>query len=215
LRRLLYSIFVIWGAVTIIFFIIRVIPGNPALVMLGSSATQAEIDALTQALGLNEPLIQQYITYLLDVVKLDFGDSFRLGGPAIDHVLYRLPFTITLATTSIIIAILISFPLGILAARRANKFTDWIISTGSLVGQSLPTFWVGIILILIFARWLNILPSAGSGSVGHLILPAFTLCLPFIGMIVRLIRNGILDELSQGYVQTAKSKGLKENIIFY
>jgi len=212
---MLYSVFVVWGAVTVIFFVIRVVPGDPAAVMLGTSATKEQVNALREALGLNESLIIQYGNYLLDVVQLDFGESFKLGGSALNHVLYRLPFTITLAVSAIIIALLISFPLGILAARKANKFTDWLISTGSLIGQSLPTFWVGIMLILIFARFLNILPSAGSGSFAHLILPAFTLCLPFIGMIVRLIRNGILDELSHGYVQTARSKGLKENVVFY
>lgn len=215
IRRILYSLFVIWGAITIIFFLIRVIPGDPAAVMLGSSATEAQLLALRESLGLNSSLFTQYGNYLLDVIKLDFGESFKLGGPALDHVLYRLPFTVTLAISAIVLSILISFPLGILAARKANKFSDWLISTLSLTGQSLPTFWVGIMLILIFSRFLGILPSAGSGSVAHLILPAFTLCLPFIGMIVRLVRNGILDELSQGYVQTARSKGLKENTVFY
>lgn len=215
IRRFLYSLFVIWGAVTVIFFVIRIVPGDPAAVMLGTSATPEQINELRESLGLNESLIRQYIDYLINVIQLDFGESFKLGGSALDHVLYRLPFTITLAVSAILIALFISFPLGILAARKSNKFTDWLISSGSLVGQSLPTFWVGIMLILIFARFLNILPSAGSGSFAHLILPAFTLCLPFIGMIVRLVRNGILDELGQGYVQTARSKGLKENIIFY
>src|SRR5699024_3353381 len=215
IRRILYSMFVVWGAVTVIFFIIRIVPGDPAAVMLGTSATPEQVNELREALGLNESLLIQYGNYLLDVVQLDFGESFKLGGEALNHVLYRLPFTITLAVSAILIALLISFPLGILAARKANKFTDWLISTVSLVVQSLPTFWVGIMLILIFARFLNILPSAGSGSYAHLILPAFTLCLPIIGMIVRLIQNGILDELSQGYVQTARSKGLKENIVFY
>lgn len=214
-RRLLYSLFVIWGAVTIIFFVIRVVPGDPAAVMLGTSATEEQVVELRESLGLSDPLIIQYGNYLLDVSQLNFGDSFKLGGPALDHVLYRLPFTITLAVSAIIVAIIISFPLGIWAARKANGVIDWLISSTSLLGQSLPTFWVGIMLILIFARYLGILPSAGSGSIAHLILPAFTLCLPFIGMIVRLVRNGILDELSKGYVQTARSKGLKESLVFY
>lgn len=215
IRRFFYSLFVIWGAVTIIFFVIRVVPGDPAAVMLGTSATEEQVIELRQTLGLNDPIFIQYVNYLLDVVKLDFGESFKLGGSALDHVLYRLPFTVTLAVSAIIIAIVISFPLGIWAARKSNSFIDWLISTGSLLGQSLPTFWVGVMLILIFARFLGILPSSGSGSIAHLILPAFTLCLPFIGMIVRLVRNGILDELSRGYVQTARSKGLKENLVFY
>lgn len=215
IRRLLYSLFVIWGAVTIIFFVIRVVPGDPAAVMLGTSATEEQVIVLRESLGLNDPLLIQYGNYLLDVSQLNFGNSFKLGGPALDHVLYRLPFTITLAVSAIIVAIIISFPLGIWAARKANGIIDWLISSVSLLGQSLPTFWVGIMLILIFARYLGVLPSAGSGSIAHLILPAFTLCLPFIGMIVRLVRNGILDELSKGYVQTARSKGLKESLVFY
>src|SRR5690625_2656717 len=215
IRRLLYSLFVIWGAVTIIFFVIRVVPGDPAAVMLGTSATEEQVIELRESLGLNDPLLIQYGDYLLDVSQLNFGNSFKLGGPALDHVLYRLPFTITLAVSAIIVAIIISFPLGIWAARKANGIIDWLISSVSLLGQSLPTFWVGIMLILIFARYLGVLPSAGSGSIAHLILPAFTLCLPFIGMIVRLVRNGILDELGKGYVQTSRSKGLKESLVFY
>lgn len=215
IRRFFYSLFVIWGAITIIFAVLRIIPGDPAAVMLGSNATPDQIHALNESLGLNKPLLVQYGQFIVDVLRLDFGDSFRLGGPALQHVLERLPFTITLAFTAILFAIIISFPLGIHAARKPNGVADRIISFVSLFGQSLPTFWVGIVLILIFSRVLDILPSAGAGSIAHLIMPAFTLCLPFIGMIVRLVRSGILEELRQGYVQTARSKGLRQNFILY
>ncbi|MCM3571151.1 ABC transporter permease [Neobacillus mesonae] len=215
IRRFFYSLFVIWGAITIIFAVLRIIPGDPAAVMLGSNATPEQIHSLNESLGLNKPLFVQYGQFIVDVLRLDFGESFRLGGPALTHVLERLPFTITLAFTAILFAIIISFPLGIQAARKPNGAADRIISFVSLFGQSLPTFWVGIVLILIFSRVLGILPSAGAGSVAHLIMPAFTLCLPFIGMIVRLVRSGILEELRQGYVQTARSKGLKQNFILY
>lgn len=215
LQRLIYSIFVVWGAVTIIFLVVRVIPGDPAAVMLGANASKEQIDALNASLGLTDPLLVQYGHYIWDVLHLNFGESFRLGGSAIEHVLGRLPFTITLAVTAIIFAIVISFPLGIQAARKPNGIADRIISFVSLLGQSLPTFWVGIMLILVFARLLGWLPSSGTGSPLHLIMPAFTLCLPFIGMIVRLVRTGILEELRQGYIQTARSKGLKQNFILY
>lgn len=215
IRRCIYSLFVIWGAITIIFIVVRVIPGDPAAVMLGTNATKEQIQSLNESLGLSKPLLIQYWEFLLNVLKFDFGDSFRLGGSAMGHVLERLPFTITLAFTAILFAVTISIPLGIQAARKPNGVADKIISFISLLGQSLPTFWVGIILILIFSRILGILPSAGAGSIWHLIMPAFTLCLPFIGMIVRLVRSGILEELRQGYVQTARSKGLKQNFILY
>jgi peptide/nickel transport system permease protein len=215
IRRCIYSLFVIWGAITIIFVVVRIIPGDPAAVMLGSNATQEQIQSLNESLGLNNSLAVQYWEFILNALRFDFGESFRLGGSAISHVLERLPFTITLAVTAILFAIVISFPLGIQAARKPNGIVDKIISFFSLLGQSLPTFWVGIILILIFSRFLGILPSAGAGSIWNLIMPSFTLCLPFIGMIVRLVRTGILEELRQGYVQTARSKGLKQNFILY
>ncbi|WP_130858925.1 ABC transporter permease [Gracilibacillus phocaeensis] len=215
IRRLIYSLFVVWGALTIIFLVVRVVPGDPASVMLGSSATQEQIDNLNVQLGLNEPIMIQYSRYLLEAFQFDFGDSFRLGGPALNYVLERLPFTMTLAFSSIILALLISFPLGILATKKPRGMADKIISFFSLLGQSLPTFWVGIVLILIFSRLFGLLPSGGTGSLAHLILPAFTLCLPFIGMFVRLIRSGILEQLGQGYVQTARSKGLTESFVFY
>lgn len=214
-RRTIQSLFAIFGAITIIFLIVRVIPGDPAAVMLGSNATREQIQNLNEALGLNEPLIVQYGNYFMDVIHFNFGDSFRLSGSALGNVLQRLPYTITLGFSAIIFALIISFPLGIMAARKSNGFIDKVISTFSLIGQSLPEFWVGLILILIFARFLGILPSAGSGSFAHLILPSITLCLPFIGMLIRLIRNGILEEMRQGYVQTARSKGLREEIVFY
>ncbi|MBH0173650.1 ABC transporter permease [Fictibacillus sp. 23RED33] len=215
IRRFIYSLFVIWGAITIIFAVVRIIPGDPAAVMLGSNATPEQIQSLKESLGLSKPLIVQYGEFILNAVRFDFGESFRLGGSAISHVMERLPFTVTLAFTAILFAILISFPLGIQAARKPNGIADKMISFISLFGQSLPTFWVGIVLILIFSRILGVLPSAGAGSIWHLIMPAFTLCLPFIGMIVRLVRSGILEELRQGYVQTARSKGLKQNFILY
>ncbi|MEN1967880.1 ABC transporter permease [Lentibacillus sp. N15] len=214
-RRTIQSLFAIFGAITIIFLIVRVIPGDPAAVMLGSNATREQIQNLNETLGLNEPLMVQYGNYLMDVIHFNFGESFRLGGSALENVLQRLPYTITLAFSAIIFALIISFPLGIMAARKSNGIIDKVISTFSLGGQSLPEFWVGLILILIFARFLGILPSAGSGSIAHLILPSITLCLPFIGMLIRLIRNGILEEMRQGYVQTARSKGLREGIVFY
>jgi peptide/nickel transport system permease protein len=192
-----------------------VVPGDPATLMLGTTATEEQIRALREELGLNEPLVVQYGRYLADVVRLDFGESFMLGGSALGHVLDRLPATLLLAAAALVVALAISFPLGIAAAKNPQGFIDKLISASSLTGQALPEFWVGIMLILLFARYLEILPSAGSGSWQHLILPAFALALPFIGWLTRLVRGGLLEELREDYVQTARAKGLSERVIFY
>lgn len=214
-RRLVQSLFVIWGAITIIFVIVRIVPGDPAALMLGATVSQEQINALREDLGLNDSIIVQYGQYLADAIRLDFGESIRLGGEAMGYVVTRLPATLLLAVAGMAMTLAISLPLGIVAARRPQGFYDKLISASSLGGQALPQFWVGIMLILVFARYLQILPSAGAGSWRHIILPAFALSLPFIGWVTRLVRGGVLEELRGDYVQTARAKGLSERRVFY
>ena len=185
-RRLFFSLFVLWGAVTIIFVVLRLVPGDPAYIMLGPDADQAQVDALRAQLGLDHSLIQQYATYLANVVHLDFGQSFRLNADSMSLVLQRVPATIQLASTALLLSLLIGLPLGVIAALRANSWVDRSISVFSLMGQSTPSFWLGIVLILVFARGLQVLPSAGSGTWSHLVLPTITLALPFLAILVRL-----------------------------
>ena len=212
-RRLVFSLFVLWGAVTIIFVVLRLVPGDPAYLILGPDATQAQVDAMHQQLGLDQPMIQQYATYLVNVVHLDFGQSFRLNADSMSLVLQRLPATIQLATTALLLSLLIGLPLGVIAALRAHSWVDRTISVFSLMGQSTPSFWLGIVLILVFARGLKVLPSAGSGTWSHLVLPTITLALPFLAILVRLTRSGLLEVVHEGYVQTARAKGLGEGIV--
>lgn len=212
-RRLFFAVFVLWGAVTVIFLVIRLIPGDPVTVMLGPTATVEQVAAAKQRYGLDEPFLTQYIVYLQNVARLDFGVSLRLGRTASGLVASRLPATARLAATSMAIALVVSFPLGIAAALRPRSIWDRIVSTASLVGQSAPTFWVGIMLILLFARRLQLLPSAGDDTWRHLIMPSVTLALPFISLLVRLIRSGLLEVLHEGYVQTARAKGLRESTV--
>lgn len=214
-RRLAFSVFVLWGAVTIVFAVLRIVPGNPALVILGPDANQAEIDALRESLGLNDPLIIQYFNYLWDVLHLDFGPSLRMGGDAMQHVVDRMPMTALLATVAVIIAVVVGVGLGILAALNANSFLDRTITVLSLAGQSIPNFWIGLVFILIFARALNWLPSAGAGSVSSVILPAVTLGLSFTALVTRLTRSGLLEVMNEGYIQTARAKGLKERLVVF
>jgi peptide/nickel transport system permease protein len=214
-RRLAQTLFVIWGAVTITFLIVRLVPGDPAALLVGPSATKAQLQAVRAQLGLDDPLFVQYVRYLADVVRLDFGESYRLGGDAMGHVVDRLPATVILAVAAMMITLVVSFPLGITAARRPQGLIDRLISTASLVGQSLPPFWVGIMLILIFAGFLQVLPASGAGSLQSLLLPAVALSLPFVGWLARLIRSGLLEELGGEYVRTARAKGLSERVVFY
>jgi peptide/nickel transport system permease protein len=213
LRRLGATLIVVWGAVTFIFLLIRLAPGDPALVILGPTATAEQLDALRERLGLGGGLGQQYLIFLGDLGRLDFGDSVRLGKPAIEEVLTRLPATLELTFIAAVAAVAIGIPLGILAGRRPGGWVDRLISTLALVGKSIPGFWLGVILILVFARTLQILPSFGSGTPAHVVLPAITLTLPFLAIVIRLMRSSVVDTLGEPFVQTAYAKGLTERTV--
>jgi peptide/nickel transport system permease protein len=208
MRRLGLSILVLWGAVTVVFVAIRLAPGDPAQMMLGPSATAQEVAALRTRLGLDEPPPVQYARYLLQVARLDLGESLRLNQPALAAILERVPQTARLSALAMLAAIVLSFPMGIASAIRPGTVIDRLISILSLLGQSVPNFWLGIMLILVFARGLQLLPSGGADTWQHLVLPAVTLALPLVGILTRLIRSGLLDVLADDYIRTARAKGL-------
>lgn len=215
LRRSFFALFVMFGAVTIIFVVMRLVPGDPVSVLLGPTATTEQIAAAQERLGLDLPLFQQYGIFLENVVRLDFGDSLRLGGSAMDIVAERLPATIRLAVAAMAVTLLLSFPLGVAAALRPRSLLDRIISTLSLAGQSIPNFWIGIMFILILSRTLQILPSGGDATWQHYLMPAVTLALPFLSVLVRLIRSGLLEVMHEGYIQTARAKGFVERVVVF
>jgi peptide/nickel transport system permease protein len=208
LARLGYSAFVLWGALTIIFIAIRIVPGDPASMMLGAGATEDDVAALRARLGLDASMPVQYARFLGDVARLDFGESLWLNRPVGQEVVSRVAATGRLALAALTIALLISFPLGILAALKRKTPVDGLISVASLIGQSVPSFWLGIMLILVFARQLQVLPSAGSGSAKHVVLPAITLSMPLVGVLTRLVRSGLMDVLHEDYIRTARAKGV-------
>ncbi len=207
-RRLAYSVFVIWGAVTIVFVVVRLIPGDPAQLMVGAEGTKADVEALRHRFGLDQPLAVQYVRYLGQAAHLDFGDSLRLEVPAAQAVSQRVPVTALLAATAMGLGIAVSMPLGIFAALHKQSVLDRAVSVISLLGQSVPNFWLGIMFILVFARELRWFPSAGTGGVDHLVLPAATLALLLVGVLTRLVRSGLLDVLDEEYVRSAYAKGL-------
>jgi len=210
LGRLGSALLVVLGAATIVFLAMRAIPGDPAVVMLGVSATPEQVAALRAEWGLDAPLPVQYFNFLARMLVLDFGQSIRLGMPAIEAVSQTLPFTVYLALVAFALALLVGFPLGIYSALQRGRAADRIVSLFSLAGQSLPSFWVGIVLVLLLSRTLNLLPSGGAGSPEAVLLPAVTLALPLLSVIVRLVRSGLLESMGEPYIQTARAKGLGE-----
>lgn len=208
LRRLAYAAFVLWGAMTIVFVTVRIVPGDPASLMLGAGATEEDLAALRNRLGLEESLPAQYGRFMVDVARFDFGDSLWLNRPVLTSIGERMTTTGRLALSAMAIALLVSFPLGIIAALKQRRAVDGMISVVSLLGQSVPSFWLGIMLILVFSRNLRMLPSSGSNSVRHLVLPAITLALPLVGILTRLVRSGLLEVMQEDYIRTARAKGL-------
>lgn len=208
LGRLAYSIFVLWGAVTIVFVTVRVVPGDPAQLMVGAQGTRQDVETLRHRFGLDQPLPVQYGRYLGQAARLNFGDSLRLEEPAVGAVIQRLPATALLAGSAMLLAVAVSLPLGIFAAVYRRSPVDRLVSVVSLLGQSVPNFWLGIMFILIFARELRWLPSAGIGGLEHLVLPAVTLALLLIGVLTRLVRSGLLEVVNEDYIRSAYAKGL-------
>jgi ABC-type dipeptide/oligopeptide/nickel transport system permease component len=211
--RIALSLFVLWGALTIVFLAVRIVPGDPAAMMIGPGGTDEDIDALRERLGLDESIPVQYGRYLSDVARMDFGDSLWLNRPVASEVASRVAATARLAGAATLIGLLVSFPLGIAAALKRGSPLDGVISIVSLLGQSVPSFWLGIMLILVFARQLQVLPSSGSSGWSHLVLPAVTLAMPLIGVLTRLIRSGLLDVMYEDYVRTARAKGLSPRVV--
>jgi peptide/nickel transport system permease protein len=214
-KRLLIGVLVMWGAASLIFLIVRVAPGDPATLLLGPDATHDQVADLNAKLGLNRPLGLQYLSYLGDVVRLHFGDSYRFDRPAMSEVLARVPATAELMLVAMLIAVVFGLALGLLAGGRPGKLVDRVVSAGTIALQSFPTFWVGIMLILVFALLLRMLPSAGSGTPEHIILPAVTLSLPLTAIVARLTRTSVAETMREQYIQTARSKGLSERQVLF
>lgn len=209
LKRLIYAVFVIFCVVTIVFFLTR-LSGDPARLMAAPDASDEEILELREALGLNKPLIVQYGEYLVRAVQGDFGMSYRHGEPAMQLALDRLPMTMRLSGMALLIALLVALPLGLIAAVYRDSVLDQAAMTLSLFGQSFPTFWMGIMLILIFSETLRWLPTSGTGGIEYMILPAVTLSFQTTANVTMLLRSSMLEVLGTDYIRTARAKGVQE-----
>lgn len=212
-RRLGLMIFTVWGAVSLTFVVLRLAPGDQATVQLGPEATAAEVAALREELGLNEPVFLQYLDYLRGALTGDFGESYRFRESAMVIILERFPATVVLALTAAALAIVFGLLLGTVAGRAPGQLADRVVSAVTLVMQAIPPFWSGIMLILLLSLTLRLLPSAGSGDVAHLILPAVTLAVPFTALIARITRSSVAEVIAEPYIVTARSKGLNERTV--
>lgn len=213
LGKLAEAAIAIWGVVTIVFFVSRVL-GDPAVLLLPIGASDAELQALRSSLGLDQPILLQYFTSLGAMLRGDFGMSFQHMRPALDVVLERMPATASLSASALVLGVLIGAIAGAIAALNRGKLAELIVMTAALLGQATPVFWLGLMMILFFSVQLGWLPSSGSGTLLHLVLPAVTLAVFVSASIARLLRSSLLDILGEDYVRTARAKGLLPQTIF-
>jgi len=208
-RRLGYSLLSLFLLSLTIFLLVR-LTGDPASLLVEPGASQADLEAIRQRFGLDRPIWVQYATFVFSIVQGDLGQSFYYRTPVLELYLSRLPNSLLLAAAAMIFSLLIGIPSGILAAVRVDRFWDRAGKVFSLLGLSLPSFWVGLVLILFFSVYLGWLPSSGSGTALHLIMPAFALGWYFAAAHMRLTRSAMLEVLGSEYVKLARIKGLSE-----
>ncbi len=215
-RRLLTLIPVIFGVVTAVFFIIHLIPGDPVAQMLGENARPEDIVSLRRQLGLDRPLLVQYYHFWLNLLQGNLGESIYHRQSVINLIFERLPNTALLAVAALIVSMIIAFPLGIFSALNQRKWIDYFSLGFSILGISMPVFWLGPLLIILFAVRLHWLPVAGMGSWKHIILPSFTLGFGLAAITTRMIRSSMIEVMNQDYIRTAFAKGLnKARIIWF
>jgi len=212
-RRLLLLVPTVLGVLTLVFFLVHLIPGDPVEVMLGETASRADLSQLRADLGLDRPLAEQYARFLGGLARGDLGRSFFYRKPVLAVIGAALPATALLAAAALAVALLIALPVGILAAVRRNRLTDRLALVGSLVGVSMPNFWLGPMLIILFSFRLGWLPVSGREGAASLVLPALTLGMALAAILVRMTRASMLDVLGEDYLRTARAKGVGERTV--
>ena len=243
LRRLLIAVPMLLGAMSIVFFAMRVLPGDPCVAMMGDQATSGALADCTKNLGLSRPLAVQYVDYLWRSIRLDFGNSFRQGYPVSEYIARMFPHTFVLVMASAIVAALVGIPIGILSAlHRRNPLIDYPLRIIALLGLSMPVFWLGILLLIVFSLRLDLFPLIGGGDLDgvlgmirsgevfshpadffagvwdvlhHLTLPALALGFTLAATVSRLSRSAMLEIISQDYIRTARAKGQGERAVVY
>ena len=225
LRRLLHLIPVLFGIALVVFLIMALLPGDPALAILGPYATAESLASLRRELGLDLPLWQRFFIWLGNVLQGDLGRSVTLQRPVIDEIAERVGPTVLLAATALVLSVALGLAVGTIAAVHRGQWQDKLLTVAVLVGISTPQFWLALLLILVFSVWLGWLPVSGMLSIyggggfsdllGHLVLPATSLAIVVTGVLARLTRTAMLEELSQDYVRMARARGLTERRVIY
>ena len=213
IRKAAHAVLVLVGVSLVVFLLLHLIPGDPATTLLSEHATPETVRALRTQLGLDQPLPVQYLKYVASCLRGDLGKSIRYGIPTLDLVLRHLPATIELALAALLITILIAVPAAVLSALHRGSAVDYLMRLGALAGQSIPGYWLGMILILVFAVHLRMLPTSGRGSLAHLVMPSVTLAAYFVALLARMTRSVLLEVLEEDYVRTARAKGLAQGRI--
>ncbi len=221
-RRVLLAIPILFAVLTLVFLLVRVAPGDPAVAALGDYASKEAVEALREKMGLNAPLYVQYFQFLAGLFRGDLGRSLINSRPVASQIASVFPYTLELTTSGIIFGSLLGIPLGILTALRRNRLVDYIGRVFSLAGLSVPAFYLGILLLLLFSLKFNLFPVVGGGDLSnlgetlyYLFLPALTLALIMMSYVTRMARSSILNILNEDYVRTARAKGLREWLVIY
>jgi peptide/nickel transport system permease protein len=223
-ERIFHMILVMWLVATLVFFIFRILPGDPAQLVLGLEPSRASLEALREQMGLNRPILVQYSEWLWRAARGDLGDSISQGNRAVSSLIFPAMWrTLELAFIAMVIGLLVSIPLGILAARNAGTWVDQVTRLFALAGFSLPSYWLAILLMLLFSFRLNLLPAGGYVGpledpvqhLRHLVLPSITVGLVMSAVLTRFMRSGMLEVLRLDYVRTAHAKGLLPSVVVY
>jgi peptide/nickel transport system permease protein len=206
-RRALAGIPTLWGVATVVFVMARLLPGDPARVIAGLLASPEDVERIRHQMGLDQPLGVQYLDFLGSLLHLNLGISAHTNAPVIDEIGSRLPYTIELAVIALAIAVTVGIFAGVVAAIRRNTLLDLMISGLSVFGVSMPVYWLGLMMIILFAIDLHVFPAAGADEPTSIVMPALTLALFSVGLIARMTRSSMLEVLGQDYVRTARAKG--------
>ena len=215
LRRILIAVPTLLGVVLLVFLMVRLAPGDPAILLAGEFATPETLEAIRTRYGLDRPLPEQFALYLGALLQGDLGESARSRRPVLEELKTYFPNTVVLATAAILVALATGIPLGILAALRQGSWLDLGVMVLALLGVSMPVFWFGLLAILIFSVELGWFPVAGKGTLAHLVLPAVTLGINATALLARLTRGTLVEVLSQDYIRTARAKGLAERVVIF
>jgi peptide/nickel transport system permease protein len=213
IKRLLFVIPVLIGMSLLLFVLLRLLPGDPAQVLAGQMASQEDVRQIRVQLGLDKPIHVQYGRFLYNLAQFDLGKSARTQNPVSQEIMAYLPNTLLLSSLAIFLACLFGVPAGIISAMRPNTWLDYLVTSAALFGMSMPVFWLGLMLVVLFSVILRWLPAGGTGGVEHVILPSVTLALFAVAFIARMTRASMLETLGQDYITTARSKGIKEKFV--